>query len=143
MLSTDLVISVGIWVSGLGMSLLGIEMTIHPPVEGDNKKWWYRSIFIVLGISFIGLSVWQFDRLEKKETLAMERHQNEQIRNEGNLKYMQGQLDTINKVLGTLSNTSGLQQTVAILKSLLPQMPQVIGPGQTALEKMSNKQLRS
>jgi hypothetical protein len=142
MLNVDLLISVGIWFSGVGMSAVGIEMTINPPTADStgNKKWWYRSTFIVLGLAFIGLSIWQSDRLQQKEIVASSQHQTEQVRNEGNLKYMQGQLDSINKVLGTISGNNSPQQTAAILKSILPHIET---DGKSALEKMSRKELRS
>lgn len=53
---------------------------------------------------------------------------------------MQGQLDSINKVLGTVSNNNSPQQTAAILKSILPHID---AGGKSALEKMSAKDLRS
>ena len=143
MVNLDLAISVGIWVSGVGMSAIGIEMTIRPPTDQHaNRKWVYRWLFIGLGIAFIGLGAWQFDRNDQKEQTQQHENTQEQIRNEGNIKYMQGQLDSINKVLASLSSNSNSNQTAAILKSLIVGMPQALAPGQTALEKMSNKQLR-
>ena len=141
MVNPDLLISVGIWLCGLGMTLIGIETTVRPPNE--QTKWWYRGIFAVLGITFIGLSILQFDRADKENKRQAQEHLQEQVRNEGNLKYMQGQLDSINKVLGTLSSNANSSQTAAIFRSLITGMPQVLGPGQSALGKMSNKQLRS
>jgi len=122
------------------MSAVGIEMTINPPTEGTNKKWWYRSTFITLGLAFVGLSIWQSDRLERKEAIASSQHQAEQVRNEGNLKFVQGQLDSINKVLGNMSNSNNPQQTAAMLKELLPHIDT---SAKSALEKMRPKDLRS
>jgi hypothetical protein len=64
MFTADLLISVGIWVSGVGMSAVGIEMTINTP--NDKTKWFYRGTFIVLGVAFIGLGVLQFDRADQE-----------------------------------------------------------------------------
>ncbi len=136
MVNPDLLISVGIWVSGVGMSAVGIEMTVRPPNE--QSKWWYRGIFISLGLMFVGLGVWQFDRADKESKRQAEAHQQEQLRNEGNLKFVQGQLDSISKVLGTLSSNSNSSQTLAALRAVLP----TITSGRPAIELMSNKQLR-
>jgi hypothetical protein len=112
--SVDLLISVGIWVAGVGMSFVGIEMTIHPP--SDKNKWLYRGTFILMGITFVGLSVWQFDRTDKENKRLAVTHQEEQLRNEGNIKYMQGQLDSQNKLLGTVVANSDPKQLAALLR---------------------------
>jgi hypothetical protein len=112
--NVDLLISVGIWVAGVGMSFVGIEMTIHPP--NDKTKWLYRGTFILMGIVFVGLSVWQFDRTDKENKRLAADHQQEQLRNEGNLKYMQGQLDTQNKLLGMVVANSDPKQVAALLR---------------------------
>jgi hypothetical protein len=112
--SVDLLISVGIWVAGVGMSFVGIEMTIHPP--NDKNKWFYRGIFILMGIAFVGLSVWQFDRTDKENKRLAAAHQQEQVRNEGNIKYMEGQLDTQSKLLGMVVANSDPKQLAALLR---------------------------
>jgi len=114
--SVDLLISVGIWVAGVGMSFVGIEMTIHPP--SDKNKSLYRGMFILMGIAFVGLSVWQFDRTDKENKRLAVEHQQEQLSNEGNLKYMQGQLDTQSKLLGMIASNSDPKQLAALLKGV-------------------------
>lgn len=140
MVNVDLLISVGIWFAGIGMSAVGIEMTIHPPVEGTNRKWWYRGAFAGLGLSFIALSVWQLARQTQKENASSNLHQAEQIRNEGNLKYMQGQLDSIKLVLGSISTNSTPQQMATILRNVLPHIDT---SEKSALEKMNAKELQT
>jgi hypothetical protein len=115
MANVDLLISVGIWVTGVGMSALGIEMTINPP--SDKNKWLYRGIFILLGVAFVALSVWQFDRTDKENKRAAFEHQQEQLRNEGNIKYMQGQLDTQSKLLGMVVTNSDPKQLAVLLRN--------------------------
>jgi len=118
MVNVDLLISVGIWISGVGMSAVGIEMTINPPSE--KTKWWYRGAFIVMGLAFIGLGVWQFDRADKESKRLAGEHQQEQLRNEGNLNYMQGQLDTQNKLLAALTANSDPKQIAVLLAGMSP-----------------------
>jgi hypothetical protein len=115
--NVDLLISVGIWVAGVGMSAVGIEMTINPPNQ-PRKIWLYRGSFIVLGIAFVGLSIWQFDRADKESKRAATEHQQEQVRSEGNIKYMQGQLDTQNKLLGMIATNSDPKQVASLLAGM-------------------------
>lgn len=117
MVNIDLLISVGIWVSGVGMSAVGIEMTINPPSE-KKAKWGYRAVFIVMGLIFIGLGVWQFDRADKDSKRLAHEHQEEQVRNEGNIKYMEGQLDTQSKLLSALTANSDPKQVAQLLAGI-------------------------
>ena len=77
MFNADLFISVGIWVTGVGMSAVGIEMTINPPSK--ETKWLYRSSFIVMGLVFVGFSIWQFDRADRESKRLANEHQQEQL----------------------------------------------------------------
>jgi len=116
MVNVDLVISVGIWATGVGMSAVGIEMTLNPPSE--KTKWGYRGAFILMGVVFVGLGVWQFDRTEKESKRLATEHQQEQLRNEGNIKYMQGQLDSVNKLLAGLTANSDPKQIATLLAGM-------------------------
>jgi len=139
MVNLDFAISAGIWVTGLGMSAIGIEMTIRPPTEEHKqRKWVYRGLFVFLGLAFIALNGWQFVRNDQAEQRRQDDHTQEQIRNEGDLKYMQGQLDSMNKVLGNLSANSDPRQVVSALRSVLLTAQNE----RPALQKMSNKKLR-
>jgi hypothetical protein len=51
--TADSVVSVFIWVCGIDMSLVGIEMTINAPGESRRLKWVYRGAFAALGVAFI------------------------------------------------------------------------------------------
>lgn len=93
-------------------------MTINPP--NPKTKWWYRGAFIIMGLSFIALSTWQFDRADKENKRLSYERQQEQVRSEGNTKYMQGQLDSMSKMLGTLATNSTPAQIVAAVKGVLP-----------------------
>jgi hypothetical protein len=143
MFNIDLAISVGIWTAGVGMSLVGIEMTIHPPNDSSpHLKWWYRGSFILLGVLFVGLSIWQFERAAAESLRSAHEHQEEQIRNEGNIKFVQGQLDAMTKVLGGLSTNSNPQTTISALKGILPSIVSMQS-GKSALEKMGSKALQT
>ena len=105
MFNADLFISVGTWVTGVGMSAVGIEMTINPPSK--ETKWLYRSSSIVMGLYLSDLAFGSsLERTGKAKRLANEHQQERVAATEGNTKYMQGQLDTINKVLSSLSFNS-------------------------------------
>jgi hypothetical protein len=136
MVKIDLFISIGIVVAGVGMSLVGIEMTIHPPDAKSQAKW-YRGSFIILGLVFIGLNIWQFERAAVETQRLADKHQEEQIRNEGNIKFVQGQLDTMTKALSGLSANSSPQQILSVLKQIRPS-----GVEPPAIQRMTHSQLR-
>jgi hypothetical protein len=116
MLNLSLLIYVGIWVTGIGMSAVGIEMTMNPPT--DKTKWRYRATFIFMGLTFFCLEVWQYARVESESKRLAHEHQEEQLRNEGNLKYMQGQLDSQNKLLTALTANSDPKQVAQLLTGM-------------------------
>jgi hypothetical protein len=127
MINADLAISVGIWGTGVGMSAIGIEMTINPPT--NITKWWFRAIFIALGLAFVGLSIWQFARTEREDKRKTIEHEQEQLRNEGNLKFMQGQLYSIQSIVADMSKSGlpGLKEFAAAVTKALSQ-ERVPGP---------------
>jgi hypothetical protein len=101
------------------MSAVGIEMTINPPIaDRENLKWWYRGSFIVLGLAFIGLSLWQSERADQQKQRDQEVHEAERVRSEGDIKYMQGQLDSQNKMLGILVANSDPKQIAQLLSGM-------------------------
>jgi hypothetical protein len=113
MVNVDLLISVGIWASGVGMSLVGIEMTINPP--SDKSKWWYRSSFALLGLVFVGLSILQFDRTDKEAKRQSRIRQEERLQDVGNTRETQGEIRGIYDVLNKLSANSDPTKTQALL----------------------------
>lgn len=123
----DLYISICIWVSGIGLSVVGIEMTITPPTaDKPNRKWTYRGIFALLGLTFVGASLWQQVRDDYKKQQAEAQHTEELIRNEGNSKYTQGQLDSITKILDSLVKNSTPNSVAAAVRSAIPPIAQSI-----------------
>jgi hypothetical protein len=135
----DLWIGVGIWMCGVGMALVGIEMTITPPVaERQKLKWIYRGAFVVLGAAFIALNVWQTERISTRETSERSLHEQEQRHSEGEIKYMQGELDSINRVLGVLATNSSPQQLASALRAAT--IARI--DNRPALQRTSNGKLR-
>jgi hypothetical protein len=116
----DLVIFVGIILSGVVMTGLGLEMTGDP--NASKRKGLYRLLFIGLGSVFIGLSVWQFVRADTAANRSERERHEADLRNKGNFKYQQGQLDTMTKILHDLSVSSTPQQWMAALKSAIPKI---------------------
>lgn len=128
MINVDRFVELGIWVTGIAMSGIGIEMTINPPTpERRTLKWAYRATFIILGVAFVGFNVWQSNRAdearkeaEHQHQIEQQQHEQEQIRNEGNIKYVQGQLDAMTKVLNGVEKNSNPQQLLPALKAAMP-----------------------
>jgi len=114
----DLAISLVILISGIGMTAVGIEMTINPP--NAINKWWYRAIFLALGIVFVCSSRWQENRSDQRHTSEQVAHAQEQANYEAHLEYVQGQLDSMTKILGTLAANSSRQSLVAAIRAALP-----------------------
>lgn len=138
MVNVDTALSVAIWATGIGMTAVGIEMSYIPP-EKPAARWVHRVIFIVLGIVFIGANLWQSSRLQtQKDAEIKERHEVE-VRNEGNMRYMQGQLDTTDKLLGVLATNSDPKQIVGALRDSMPKWKPNAEAG--AVSNFSNAQV--
>lgn len=140
MINPDLLISLGIGLCGVGMTAIGIETTLRPPT--DKTKRWYRGAFIFLGGMFICLSILQFDRADKENKRQADQRTQEQLRNEGNLRYMQGQLDTQNGLLKILTVNSTPQQWAAAIKGVVAPATQKTTTPKTRLSEISNAALR-
>ena len=121
MVNVDLMISTGLWLSGLGMTGLGLEMTADR--KASDRKWSYRIAFGLLGMTFIALSYMQSERADRYSRELVSKHQEEQIRNEGNIKFVEGQLETMTAVLHGLAGTSDPKQIVAALMAVIPKTP--------------------
>ncbi len=139
MVNVDLLISTGVWLSGLGMTALGLEMTGDS--KAPNRKAIYRTLFGVLGVTFLWLSYMQSDRADRAAREMARQHQEEQIRTEGEVKYTQGQLDSVSKVLGILASNSDPKQVAIALRSVVPVVVQPHNV-ETRFSRFSNSQLR-
>jgi len=124
---------------------VGIEMANNPP-QTAKHKWTYRSVFIVLGVFATGITVGQAvkasrDQQDAKRVADNERQAAQQDRLDrakevGNL---QGQLQSMQQVLGHVLSNSDPKQTAVIWKGIFSsavlQRP--------AIERMSLKELQS
>lgn len=142
-MTTDALLNIAVTVILPFLMALGGGILAAKSLQSEVEKRFWIAGFIGVFLLCVSLSFVQQVRNTTQEQARENRDNQKDLTNTGNEKYMQGQLDSINKVLVTLSSNSNPNQTVAILKSLIPEMPQIIAPGQSALEKMSNKQLRS
>lgn len=100
---------------GLCAALLAVAGGIVAIVE---FKGWLR-ISLAAIFSLLGLGEYVAIRqAEAAHEAEVKEHQAEQIRNEGNLKYMQGQLDTQNKLLAALTANSDPKQVATLLAGM-------------------------
>jgi hypothetical protein len=114
-----------------------------------KEKWVWIGVFILLLVIGIVLGVIQQVRITDQQRTADVDAAAERLRNEGNVKYTQGQLDSINKVLAQVvgevksSNSSTPEVTKALLEGALLASNRSNGIEAPAIQKMSNAQLRS
>jgi hypothetical protein len=89
------------------------------PGKKNPEMWYWISGFVFLFVLSIILVFVQQIRLTNKETAAEERAHQSELHSNGEIKYMQGQLETTNRVLGTLATNSDPKQTALLFKALL------------------------
>jgi hypothetical protein len=144
-MTIDIILTVMQVVVGLLLAGVGIEMANNPP-QTTKQKWIYRSVFIVLGIFATGITLGQAvkasrDQQEAKrigdnERQVAQQDRLERVKEVGNL---QGQLQSMQQVLGHVLSNSDPKQTISILRS----MSSPLIDTRSALEKMSNKVLKA
>jgi hypothetical protein len=108
------------------------------PGKRNPEKWGWIAIFMFLFLVSVVLAFVQQVRATHAQQVSDDKAHQLEVKNTGDVKYMQGQLDSINKVLGTLSANSDPKQTASILRGLMP----IMASGKSALEKISDKQLQ-
>jgi hypothetical protein len=87
--------------------------------ETEKRMWIFG--FILIFLLCVGLSFVQQVRDTTAKESARAQSQQRDLQSSGEIKYMQGELDSINRVLGTLSSNSNPNQVAAVLKSLMPE----------------------
>jgi hypothetical protein len=99
----------------------------------------------VLGLAFIALNIWQTNTNSVREQRSQAEHAQEQLRNEGNLKYMQGQLDSMNRTLASVLQNSTPDKTVAIVRSIVAanSPPKPPTPTKTEYGALTNTELQN
>lgn len=91
------------------------------PGKKNPEMWYWVGGFVFLFLISLVLAFVQQVRNTAQQQAANQKATQAELRSTGEIKYMQGQLDSINKVLSTLSSNSNPQQTIGILKSLMLQ----------------------
>jgi hypothetical protein len=90
--------------------------------EPGKKNWamWGWSFgFMFFFVSSVILAFVQQVRITSKETAAEEKTHQSELRSTGEIKYMEGQIDTMNRALGTLAANSDPKQNALLFKALL------------------------
>jgi hypothetical protein len=144
-MAIDILLTAAQVILGLLLAGVGIEMANSPP-ETSKHKWIYRSIFIVLGVLATGIAVGQAvntsrhqqeaNRLADSERRAAQQDRIDRAKEVGNL---QGQLQSMQQVLGQVLSNSDPKQTTAMWKGIFSSA----NLQRPAIERMSSKELQS
>jgi hypothetical protein len=142
-LSFALAIAIPFLLAGAG----GFLATRTLPKHTKRQEFWcWIGVFSGLLIVGIVLGVIQQVRLATQQHEAEKTVAAEKLRNEGNVKYTQGQLDSINKVLVSVVNSGGTNGlTASLLKGALKASEgssHGAGVEPPAIQRMTNAQLR-
>jgi hypothetical protein len=106
----------------MGGILAAKALPTDPGTRNLERSLWVCG-FLALFLLSIVLSFIQQVRNTTQQRAADGKAAQAELKSTGDIKYMQGELDSINKVLGTLSANSDPKQTAAILKGIMPAIP--------------------
>lgn len=136
----NILLSVG--VPGL-MALVGGILAARALPSKDNKRnpelYIWASGFLSLFIVSLILAFIQQVRITTQQSVSVKEAHEKELNSEGNIKYMQGELDSIGKVL-TVSGQGDPATVASILKSITVSTTR--GVEAPAIERMTNQQLR-
>ena len=148
-MTTDALLAIAIGVViPFALALAGGVLAIKAlPNSEFNERMTWIGIFVFLCLVGVGLSFYQQIRFTKAQTIADQTVQTERLQQEGEVKYTQGELDSINRVLGQVVAT-GNSGTQTIAKALLQGALSATssrsnGVEPPAIERMTNEQLRT
>lgn len=116
-----------------------------PSDTQHRERFGWIVVFIFLGVVGLVLGFVQQVRTTTQEHALEEKAQERDIRQEGDVKYTQGELDSVNKVLGQIyaAGASGTQTiSKALLQGALAATSRNNGVEPPAIERMTNRQLR-
>jgi len=119
--------------------ILAVKALPSEPGKRSLKKVYWISGFLFLFVISVILAFVQQVRSTSQQLAAEQKAEQAELKSSGEIKYMQGQLDSINKVLSTVSANSNPQQTIGLLKGLIQPTRELSRP---AIERMSNSDLR-
>jgi hypothetical protein len=110
--------------------------------QGERYIWF--SVLIVICLLGIGLSFWQQVRSTNVQKTVEEAEHAKELKLEGENRYTQGQLDSINKVLTSVVSNSGGASQKEFIRALLTATALAGGKPQApvGLKGLSNKDLR-
>lgn len=149
-MTTDalLAIAVGVLIPFL-LAVAGGALAIKalPPETKSSEKSIWISAFIGLFLVGVVLAFCQQVRMTTLQTTADEKDHQKEVKNEGEIKYTQGQLDSINKVLAQAIQTGGAPDkslTNALLKGAMQaSQARSFGVEPPAIQRMTNAQLKA
>jgi hypothetical protein len=125
------------------MALIGGILAARALPSKDDKRnpelYFWASGFLVLFIVSLVLAFCQQVRITAQQAVSVKDAHEKELNSEGNIKYMQGELDSIGKVL-TVSGQGDPATVASILKSIT--VPTSRGVEAPAIERMTNQQLR-
>jgi hypothetical protein len=116
-MNLDLVLLTASIVLTVLLAAVGIEMANNPPTSG-RQKWGYRSVFIILGCSLVGVTYWQGKRNgdEQNKIRVDSRTQEQQLAAENN--QIQGKLDAIKQFLADPPASLDAKQVAAAVRTM-------------------------
>jgi len=89
------------------------------PGKKNSEMWYWICGFVFLFLVSVVLAFVQQVRSSTQQQLAEEKTAQAELKSTGDIKYMQGQLDTTNKILGIVAANSDPKQTASLLQGLL------------------------
>jgi len=90
-----------------------------PPEDKKREMWIWILGFLFFFVLSIPLAFWQQVRSTNQQGAVEKAAASERLEARGEIKYLQGQIDTTNKILGTLVSNSDPKQIALIWKSLI------------------------
>jgi hypothetical protein len=116
-------ILIAVVVPGLMAVLGGILAAKALPTEPGKKNgqmWFYVLVFVFLFLISVGLAFVQQIRSTAQQRAADEKAARAELKSTGDIKFVQGQLDTMNRVLGMVAANSDPKQLAILLRGVAP-----------------------
>jgi hypothetical protein len=150
-MTTDALLNIALTVGVPGlMALIGGILAARSIPSNSGKRtpefYVWSSGFVVLFLLSVILSFVQQIRNTNQQIMRDSAASAIELRNNGDVKYMEGELASMNKVLGNISTRSDPAQIVGMLKGITLKPP-IQAPNQglepPGIQKMTNGQLRA
>ncbi len=118
-MTLDALLNIAITVVLPFLMALGGGILAARSLQSEREKRFWIFGFVLVFLLCVALSVVQQVRSTTQEASRQVRDSQRDLVHMGNEKYMQGQLDSINRVLASLSQNSTPDKTLSLLKSLM------------------------